>query len=302
MWNRGPAPELELPGFSYIERYCPLLQPPLAVVGYGILAASESGAGAGPKDYAGEVCNGHILGVLGAELMENGQPGHRAAGVTNRVQNQSQAANSGDVGDAAILRQALQVEIDRIPPVSAGPPALVALCGLPGTGKSYFAAALAHRIPSLILGSDRLRKILVPQPCYTRDEHSRVFIAAHCLIEQLLTEGRRVIFDATNLTERARQPLYDIADRTGAQLLLVHFDAPLPLIRQRLEQRAAGLSADSYSDADWRVYCLLRPGAEPVERSHFKVDSARDITRTLEGIVGLIGAPPDTLRPGLGTT
>ena len=28
MWNRGPAPELELPGFSYIERYCPLLQPP----------------------------------------------------------------------------------------------------------------------------------------------------------------------------------------------------------------------------------------------------------------------------------
>ena len=292
MWNRGPVPELELPGFSYIETLLPAVATPLAVVGYGILAASESGAGAGPKDYAGEVCNGHILGVPGAELMKNRRPRRRAAEGINRVQKQSQAANSAGAADAATLRQALQGEIDRIPPVSAGPPALVALCGLPGTGKSYFAAALAHRIPSLILGSDRLRKILVPQPGYTRDEHSRVFIAAHCLIEQLLTEGYRVIFDATNLTERARQPLYDIADRTGAQLLLVKFDAPVYLIRQRLEQRAAGLSADSYSDADWRVYCLLRPGAEPVERPHFKVDSAQDITPTLEEIVGLIGAPP----------
>ncbi len=205
--------------------------------------------------------------------------------------------------DAATLRQALQAELNRLPtPAGNVPgnvpktaPALIALCGLPGTGKSHFAAALARRVPALILGSDRLRKLLIPQPRYTREEHSRVFAAAHCLLEQLLTAGYRVIFDATNLTERARQPLYDIAGRTGARLLLVKLDAPEALIRQRLARRAAGVRAGppsytDWSDADWQIYCRLRPGAEPPERPHFRVDSAQDITPALEEIARLLEA------------
>lgn len=205
--------------------------------------------------------------------------------------------------DAATLRRALQADLNRLPmPAGSTPgsaaedaPALVILCGLPGTGKSYFAAALARRTPALILGSDRLRKVLLPRPRYTREEHSRVFAAAHCLLEQLLTAGYRVIFDATNLTGQARQPLYDIAGRTGARLLLVKLDAPEAVIRQRLARRAAGVSAGQssytdWSDADWRIYCRLRPGAELPEHPHFRVNSAQDITPALEEIAGLLGA------------
>ena len=189
--------------------------------------------------------------------------------------------------DLQILRRTLAPELGQVSPASRGG-ALIALCGLPGTGKSHFAAALARRIPCLVLGSDRLRKILAPQPLYTREEHARVFRAAHALLEMVLGQGYRVIFDATNLTERAREPLHDIAARVGAPLVLVQFDAPPALVRQRLARRSRGEVDDTWSDADWRIYCRLYPGQEPVSGPHFDVDSSRSIEPVLEEVVKLL--------------
>ena len=189
--------------------------------------------------------------------------------------------------DLATLRRALAAEFSKVGPAATGG-ALVALCGLPGTGKSHFAAALAARIPCLVLGSDRLRKILVPQPLYTREEHARVFRAAHALLESLLAQGYRVVFDATNLTERAREPLREIAARGGVPLTLVQFDAPPTLVRQRLARRARGEIDDTWSDADWRIYCRLYPGQEPVTGPHLFVDSSRDIGPIVERVARLV--------------
>ena len=192
--------------------------------------------------------------------------------------------------DAAILGQALQEEWPA--PNPAGRPALLALCGLPGSGKSYFAAALAQRRPLAVLSSDRLRKILIPQPRYTRGEHRRIFAAAHLLLAQLLAAGYGAIFDATNRTERARQPLYALAEQAGAKLLIVEFTAPEELIRERLARRAAGAATAGYrdySDADWRIYCQMRAGGEPIDRPHYRVDSSADIAPILEEIAGRLG-------------
>ena len=188
--------------------------------------------------------------------------------------------------DASILRQALQGEWPALRP--GGQPALALLCGLPGTGKSYFAAALARRVPLAVLSSDQLRKILVPQPRYSRGEHRRVFAAAHLLLEQLLTAGYRAVFDATNLTERTRQPLYAIAEGAGAPLIILEFTAPEPVVRQRLERRAAGPPTAAgyadYSDADWRIYCRMREGGDPIARPAYQVDSTGDITPIVDEV------------------
>ena len=201
------------------------------------------------------------------------------------------ASNGGDTldgRDVETLRERLRGEFEKVSPVDNGKGFLVGLCGLPGTGKSHFAAALARRVPCLVLGSDRLRKILVSRPVYSRDEHQRVFDAAHALLEELLAQGYRVIFDATNLTERARNPLHEIAARTGTRLILVQFDAPPHVVRRRLARRSQGRASDSYSDADWRIYCRLFPGQEPVEGPHYSVDSSRSIEGALDAVAGLL--------------
>lgn len=201
------------------------------------------------------------------------------------------------VADVAALWEALHDELGSIRPVPSGG-ALVALCGLPGTGKSHFAAALASRIPCIVLGSDRLRKILEPQPRYTREEHARVFRAAHALLEDLLARGHRVVFDATNLTDRAREPLREIAARVGIPLILVQFDAPPALVRQRLARRSRGEVNDTWSDADWRIYCRLYPGHEPVTGPHLKVDSSREINGMVDELAELLAQVNPVPGPG----
>ena len=167
---------------------------------------------------------------------------------------------------------------------------LVVLSGLPGTGKSHFARELALRVPFLVLESDRLRKALVSQPQYTPGESSRLFAACHRLVEEYLAEGRRVLFDATNLMESHRQPLCHIADRLGVQLVLVRFTAPRKVVRRRLVERASGLHAADYSDADWPAYCRLLPTEERITRKHFTVGSDEDAARVLKQLIRLVKA------------
>jgi hypothetical protein len=194
--------------------------------------------------------------------------------------------------DIAHLREVLERDdvagsgmlAGRPSPINRESPILVALSGLPGTGKSYFARGLTQRVPFLVLESDRLRKALVPQPKYSPEEHSRVFAACHLLIEEYLAQGRRVLFDATNLTESFRRPLYLITDRLGVSLVLVRLTAPRKTVRRRLADRAGGLNAADNSDADWLVYCRLSPYEEPIQRRHFDVDSSGDISPVIEEI------------------
>lgn len=190
--------------------------------------------------------------------------------------------------DVARLRRALDDDLRQYPQKSVSERFLIVLSGLPGTGKSHFGIELARQIPVLIVGSDRMRKALVARPKYTRGEHGRVFAACHQLTEELLTEGFRVVFDATNLTEGFRNTLYEIAERSQTPLTLVRLTAPIDLVRRRLDARAAGLSPDNYSDADWRIHCRLRPGQEPIRRPHLKVDSAQDISPAVAEVVGLV--------------
>lgn len=201
--------------------------------------------------------------------------------------------------DVAKLRLAIQGDIreQRLEPPDT--PLFVVLSGLPGTGKSHFARALAQRVTFLTLGSDRLRKVLVPQPKYTRGEHSRVFAAAHQVLEELLGDGWRVIFDATNLNERFREPLYEMAERLNVPLVTAWFTAPESVIRRRLSDRAVGIASDSYSDADWEIYCRLRPGVEALIRPHLTVDSSQDIAPFLDKIVGMVTGDGSPLKSTL---
>lgn len=164
-------------------------------------------------------------------------------------------------------------------------PAFVAVSGLPGTGKSYFSTKLAERLSFVILESDALRKTLFSPPSYSPEESARLFRALHRLIEGLLKKGIPLILDATNLSERDRERLYNIADRIGARLILVRTEAPPGLVYQRLEARGNVGNSGGNSDADWAVYRKMAPTVEKISRRHYVADSSRDISPVLDKVV-----------------
>ncbi len=168
-------------------------------------------------------------------------------------------------------------------PEPVAKPALVAVSGLPGTGKSYFAGKLAERLPFAILESDALRKVLFSSPSYSSNESSHLFQAVHHLIEGLLKKGVSLILDATNLSERHREYLYSIADRLDVRLVLVRVEAPPQVVRGRLERRLE--DSASKSDADWTIYQRMKSLAQKIHRKHYAVDTSRDITTVLDKIV-----------------
>jgi predicted kinase len=170
-------------------------------------------------------------------------------------------------------------------PEAEAQPTIIVVSGLPGTGKSYFCNRLTERLPFLILESDALRKQLFPTLTYSREESAYLFQTIYQMIEDLLKRGIPVILDATNLEERGRERLYNIAEKADARLILINVKAPPELVEKRLNKRAEGKNVQDKSDADWAIYKKMETTAEKIKRNHFTVDTSRDITPVIDKVV-----------------
>lgn len=172
-----------------------------------------------------------------------------------------------------------------VPTETTSRPVLIMLTGLPGTGKSHVSRLIQQALPAALVQSDRVRKILFPQPRYTADESDTVYRTCHAIIAKLLKRGIRVIFDATNLIERKREIVYSIAERAGAKLIIVRTVAPRDVVLQRLALRKQGANVDDFSDADEAVYERMQAEDEPIGRNYFKVDTSRNPQPVVDKIV-----------------
>jgi predicted kinase len=176
---------------------------------------------------------------------------------------------------------------EAFPPVqeTTAYPALILLCGLPGTGKSYLARRLALQLPVVVMETDFVRKTLFSPPTYSAEESSLVHKVARVLTGQFLREGRHVICDATNLREFHRELIYRQAERNNARLVIVRVVAPAEVVRQRLEQRRVARSEGDISDADFAVYKRMCRSQEPILRPHLVVDTAQDFEQGVQKVL-----------------
>jgi predicted kinase len=161
-------------------------------------------------------------------------------------------------------------------------PALAVVAGLPGSGKTELCRDLARRTGAITLESDVLRRLLFERPTYSWQESRRLFAGVHAACQKLLRSGVSCIVDATNVSEDHRRPLYDIAERAGAKLIVVEVTAPTEVARRRLAKRAA--TAESASEADAAVYERMRREWEAIGREHFVVDTSKRATRAVAAI------------------
>ena len=121
---------------------------------------------------------------------------------------------------------------------------LVVIAGLPGTGKSTVAAALATRLGAVTLSVDPIEDALLGAGL-PRSEETGVaaYEAARVMAEQNLALGRSVVVDAVNDSEPARATWRTAAARAGTGLVFVVLDLDdAAEHRRRLEGRARGLT------------------------------------------------------------
>src|SRR4051812_6028119 len=113
-------------------------------------------------------------------------------------------------------------------------PALLIMVGAPGSGKSYLGRTLSDALGAQLIQTDAVRKEMFPDPRYTSAEAASVYATCHKRIGAALDEGRCVVFDGTNLSERHRRTLYDLGDRNTATVIVVVAYASEETIRARL--------------------------------------------------------------------
>jgi predicted kinase len=139
-------------------------------------------------------------------------------------------------------------------------PCLILVGGLPGTGKSTLANALANHTGFRVIRSDVVRKELAGvggEECrstfgrgiYTAEWTARTY--AECLrrAENLLFNGERVLVDANFREENQRQAFLNSAIRWGVPAVFLLCQTERNLVRTRLANRRHDVS-----DADWSVY------------------------------------------------
>ena len=171
-------------------------------------------------------------------------------------------------------REDLRRESMRYLQLAAGfelPPALVLLCGLPGSGKSWLAGHLARPLRAALFHSDSRRKRLAGLPVdasarseygaglYSPDARARIYAS---LLEDAvlaLRSGRSVVVDATFSRAEFRAPFLEAAARTGHAVCLAHVVADEELVQARL----ASSSIRAGSDADLDIYLRERAAFEP---------------------------------------
>lgn len=154
------------------------------------------------------------------------------------------------------------------------------MCGLSGSGKSYWADQLLPQLPAIRLRSDVLRKrshglepdqssgSAVGDGLYQQSYSEQVYAALGRHAAALLNQGEDVILDAACLQASQRQVLYAAANAIGASVSLVYCTAPETLLRERITRRKQQGTDPSEADhavLDWQLTHFEAPRAdEPV--------------------------------------
>ncbi len=145
-------------------------------------------------------------------------------------------------------------------------PIVLAIGGLPGSGKSTVARALAPELGNapgaLVLRSDEIRKRQhgvapeqrLPQSAYSDTASHAVFAELAERVRETAAGGHAVIADATFIDPRDRALVQSAAAAAGVPFVGLWLEAPLPVLEQRIGSRQG--------DASDATLAVLRGAAE----------------------------------------
>ena len=256
----------------------------------------------------GDELAGRYLAAAGDETLGLLQPLHRAYRAFVRGKVESIGARAPETPEEQ--SRALAASAARFFRLAASyaarraAPQLIALSGLPASGKSTVAATLACRIGAAYLSSDVVRKQLAgidPRErvrgewragLYAPEMTARTYAELRDRAARLLRDGRAVVLDAMHGRRTERDAVRALAAEHGVPQLI----AELRIDDATAHARITGREHDPLrtSDATWAVYEAQRDRFDPIaadEAPRLALDAtrppaalAREIADALAGV------------------
>jgi aminoglycoside phosphotransferase family enzyme/predicted kinase len=145
-------------------------------------------------------------------------------------------------------------------------PALILMHGLSGSGKTWLAQRLAPRLAALHLSSDRERKRLADShptlDRYSPEARALVYQQLANCATDTLAGGFTTLADATFGSRAQRTTFQALAANLGVPVCLIQCQAPLELLRARIDARLR--DNRDLSEADRDVLALQQRHTEPI--------------------------------------
>lgn len=177
---------------------------------------------------------------------------------------------------------------------------LILIAGLPGTGKSTLAKALAERLSFVWVRSDDVRSSLFgdatqpkegEQKLYPAEQSALSYKAMALIARHVLQCGKGVVLDATFNSEKHRKLARDTAAASGAGFHIVHCVCDEETVKRRMSQRLSKQNATGYKIANFDLHLAMKKVFEPFKDKAITADLSaplEEMPKVAERIVGEI--------------
>jgi adenylylsulfate kinase len=169
---------------------------------------------------------------------------------------------------------------------------LIAMAGLPGTGKSTLAGRLAQELPAIVLNKDAVRAALFP-PSEIEYSTSQDDLCVNVMLQvagYILAKDPRkhVILDGRTFSRRYQVDIVRaFAQELGIECTFVECVCSDETVRQRLERDVA-LKLHPAANRNYEMYLAVKAQAVPIPAPKLVLDTDRDLEAAVQDCVGQI--------------
>jgi predicted kinase len=118
-------------------------------------------------------------------------------------------------------------------------PLVIAVIGLPGSGKSFFAEQFSNSLDVALVSEDKVRWMLFAHHTYNENENSIVRQVANMMTAELFKTKKTFLLDGGYNSRTSRAALATQAKKAGYKILTVIVQTDEPTAKRRATHRSA---------------------------------------------------------------
>lgn len=143
-------------------------------------------------------------------------------------------------------------------------PIIIAIFGLPGTGKTTFSQKLSEHLGLEHLNTDIIRSDMDKHEQYDEKDKVLIYDEMFDRTKSELREGKSIIVDGTFYKSKLRERFKELAREYDTTVKWIEVYANAETVKERISKRRP------YSEADYDIYQKIKTEFEPMETEHLQ--------------------------------